>query len=37
MHTRHADLWGAEGPYQFDAAITMDRLAAFFAHERATA
>ena len=37
MHTRHADLWGTQGPYQFDAATTMDRLAAFFAHERATA
>ncbi|MCX9147992.1 hypothetical protein [Erythrobacter sp. WG] len=31
MHTRHAGLWGAEGPYQFDAARTLDRLADFVA------
>lgn len=37
MRTRHADLWGAQGPYQFDAATTLDRLAAFFASERAMA
>jgi hypothetical protein len=37
MRTRHADLWGVEGPYQFSAAATLDRLAAFFASERATA
>jgi hypothetical protein len=37
MRTRHAALWGAEGPYQFSAAATLDRLAAFFASERAAA
>ncbi len=37
MHTRHAALWGAEGPYQFSAAATLDALAAFFASERAMA
>lgn len=37
MHTRHAALWGASGPYQFDAATTLDRLAAFYDHERAAA
>lgn len=37
MRTHHAGLWGAEGPYQFDAATTLDRLAAFFARERAMA
>ena len=37
MHTRHAGLWGAEGPYQFSAAATLDRLAAFFASERVAA
>jgi hypothetical protein len=37
MRTRHADLWGAEGPYQFDAATTLDRLAAFFAREKVAA
>lgn len=37
MRTRHAALWGAEGPYQFSAAATLDRLAAFFASERAMA
>lgn len=34
MRTRHADLWGATGPYQFSAAATLDRLAAFFASEK---
>ena len=34
MRTRHAALWGAEGSYQFSAAATLDRLAAFFASER---
>ncbi|MCR9179952.1 MAG: hypothetical protein NXH71_06935 [Erythrobacteraceae bacterium] len=34
MRTRHAALWGAEGPYQFSAAATLDRLADFFASER---
>ena len=37
MRTRHAALWGASGPYQFSAAATLDRLAAFFASERAAA
>ncbi len=37
MHTRHADLWGAGGHYQFDADTTLDHLAAFFARERAAA
>ena len=37
MHTRHAGLWGGEGPYQFSAAATLDHLAAFFASERAAA
>ena len=37
MRTRHAALWGAEGPYQFSAAATFDRLAAFYAIERASA
>ena len=37
MRTRHAALWGAEGPYQFSAAATLDRLTAFFASERAAA
>jgi hypothetical protein len=37
MRTRHAALWDAEGPYQFSAAATLDRLTAFFASERAAA
>lgn len=37
MRTRHAALWGAAGPYQFDAAATLDRLAAFFAAARVPA
>ncbi len=37
MRTRHADLWGAEGPYQFGAAATLDRLAVFYVDERAAA
>jgi hypothetical protein len=37
MHTRHAGLWGKTGPYQYDAAATLDRLAAFHADERAPA
>ncbi|RNJ63957.1 MAG: hypothetical protein EDM03_06320 [Porphyrobacter sp. IPPAS B-1204] len=37
MRTRHAGLWGAEGPYQFSAAATLDQLAAFYASERAAA
>jgi len=34
MRTRHAVLWGASGPYQFAAADTLERLAAFFASQR---
>jgi hypothetical protein len=34
MHTCHAALWGAEGPYQFTAADTLDSLAAFFAQQQ---
>ena len=34
MRTRHAGLWGAQGPYQFAAADTLERLAAFFASQR---
>ena len=37
MRTRHAELWGAEGPYQFSAAATLAALAAFFASERQAA
>lgn len=37
MHTRHAALWGAAGPYQFAAAATLGRLAEFFASERTMA
>jgi hypothetical protein len=37
MHTRHADLWGASGRYQFDAATTLDALAEFVASQRAAA
>lgn len=37
MRTRHAGLWGAEGPYQFGAAATLDQLAAFYTSERAAA
>jgi hypothetical protein len=37
MRTRHSVLWGAEGPYQFSADATLDRLAAFFASERTAA
>ncbi|MEM7688939.1 MAG: hypothetical protein AAF291_07935 [Pseudomonadota bacterium] len=37
MRTRHADLWGARGPYQFSAEATLDSLAAFVAEERAPA
>jgi hypothetical protein len=37
MRTRHAELWGAAGPYQFSAAATLDALAAFFTSERAPA
>lgn len=34
MRTRHAALWGADGPYQFSAATTREALAAFFAVQR---
>ena len=37
MRTRHAGLWGAEGPYQFNAVATLNQLAAFFASERVAA
>ncbi|HSF12911.1 MAG TPA: hypothetical protein VLA50_08045 [Erythrobacter sp.] len=37
MHTRHADLWGTSGHYQFGAQTTLDHLAAFFASQRAAA
>ncbi|MFM7350471.1 MAG: hypothetical protein ACKO01_13470 [Erythrobacter sp.] len=37
MRTRHAALWGAEGPYQFGAAATLDALEAFFASQKAAA
>lgn len=33
MRTRHAGLWGAQGPYQFAAADTLEQLAAFFADQ----
>ena len=34
MRTRHAALWGAEGPYQFTADATLEQLVAFFAGQR---
>lgn len=37
MHTRHAGLWGVTGPYLFRAEPTLDRLAAFYADQRARA
>lgn len=37
MRTRHAALWGAQGPYQFTAADTLENLAAFFAAQRGAA
>lgn len=37
MVTRHAALWGVTGPYQYDGATTLDRLAEFYAHQRAPA
>lgn len=37
MRTRHAGMWGAQGSYQFSAATTLDRLAAYFASERVAA
>ena len=37
MHTRHADLWGSQGHYQFSAEATLESLKAFFDEERAPA
>jgi len=37
MRTAHAALWGAEGPYQFSAAATLDSLAAFYSGQRRAA
>lgn len=37
MRTAHAALWGSEGRYQFAAAATLDRLAAFYAGQRRAA
>jgi hypothetical protein len=37
MHTRHAELWEASGRYQFNAAVTLVHLAAFFASEKVAA
>lgn len=37
MRTRHAALWGATGPYQFDAETTLARLAAFYADAQVAA
>ncbi|WP_298334430.1 hypothetical protein [uncultured Erythrobacter sp.] len=37
MHSAHATLWGADGPYLFDAEATLDRLAVFCADQRALA
>lgn len=34
MRTRHADLWGGQGPYLEDADTVLDQLAAFWASER---
>lgn len=36
MHSAHSGLWGAKGPYLFSADATLDRLDAFFSHERAS-
>ncbi len=35
MRTAHAALWGAAGPYQFDAATTLEALGAFYRSQRA--
>jgi len=37
MRTRHADLWGSQGPYQFSADGTLASLTAFFAEQRTPA
>jgi len=37
MHTRHADLWGSQGPYQFSSDGTLASLTAFFAEQRTPA
>jgi len=37
MRTAHAALWGAQGPYQFSAAGTLELLAAFFAQPKGLA
>jgi hypothetical protein len=37
MHSAHAGLWGASGPYLHDAQTTLDRLAAFVADQRMAA
>ncbi len=34
MRTRHAALWGADGPYQFSADETLEALAGFFAGQQ---
>lgn len=37
MRTRHANLWGATGAYQFDAAATLESLTAFFNEQQVSA
>ena len=37
MHTRHAHLWGRNGPYLDDAENVLERLSAFYAAERMAA
>jgi len=37
MHTRHAGLWGREGPYLEDGTEVLDKLEAFFNHQRQAA
>jgi hypothetical protein len=34
MRTRHAELWGKQGPYLEDADSVLDQLEAFYANER---
>jgi hypothetical protein len=36
MRTRHAALWGRDGPYLEDADTVLDKLAAFFASQRSS-